>query len=334
MNTRYYLQTGQQTCHDENGREVACAGSGQDGDSRRGIPWPAQRFVVEGEAVTDQLTGLCWCLNANPAEFPLTWQEALDYARQMNRDEAFGYNDWRIPNRRELRSLVSHQHMRPALPHTHPFINLFQGWYWSSTTAAISPSHAWYVNMQGGRMFYGGKDQSFMIWPVRGEANGALPVTGQVLCYSETGDVVPCAGTGQDAEFAYGSRCSSPRFEISGDIVLDRLTKLRWYRVADLVGGVTWEKALEAVARLNEQPGDTNDWRLPNINELESLVDCSAYDPALMSGHPFVSLQDVYWSSTTSLFEPDWAWALYLDKGAVGVGQKTQACFYVWAVCG
>jgi hypothetical protein len=43
-------------------------------------------------------------------------------------------------------------------------------------------------------------------------------------------------------------------------------------------------------------------------------------------------MQDVYWSSTTSLFEPDWAWALYLNKGAVGVGQKAQAHFHVWAV--
>lgn len=30
--------------------------------------------------------------------------------------------------------------------------------------------------------------------------------------------------------------------------------------------------------------------------------------------------------------EPDSTWALYLDKGAVAVGQKTQARFYVWAV--
>jgi len=28
----------------------------------------------------------------------------------------------------------------------------------------------------------------------------------------------------------------------------------------------------------------------------------------------------------------DWAWALYLGKGAIGVGQKSQARFHVWAV--
>ena len=36
--------------------------------------------------------------------------------------------------------------------------------------------------------------------------------------------------------------------------------------------------------------------------------------------------------SSTSLFEPDWAWALYLEKGATGVGQKRFAQFSVWAV--
>ena len=82
-------------------------------------------------------------------------------------------------------------------------------------------------------------------------------------------------------------------------------------------------------------------WRLPNINELESLVDCSRARPALAaSGDAFHRLDTVYWSPTTSMYEPDlawawaWAWALYMDKGAVGVGLKQQGRFSVWAVRG
>jgi len=101
-----YLQTGQVTCHDATGREIDCAGSGQDGEFRRGVPWPGPRFEIEGETVTDRLTGLAWCHNANLAEFPLTWQEALDYVAQMNRSQTLGYSDWRLPNRRELRSRI------------------------------------------------------------------------------------------------------------------------------------------------------------------------------------------------------------------------------------
>jgi len=40
-----------------------------------------------------------------------------------------------------------------------------------------------------------------------------------------------------------------------------------------------------------------------------------------------------YWSSSSSLFEPDWAWALYLDSGATGVGQKSGVHFHGGAVC-
>ncbi len=36
--------------------------------------------------------------------------------------------------------------------------------------------------------------------------------------------------------------------------------------------------------------------------------------PALSHGHPFRDVREGYWSSTTSMFEPDWAWALYLVK--------------------
>lgn len=326
-----YLCTGQRSCHDEEGRVIPCAGSGQDAEFNAGIPWPALRFEVRNEIVLDRLTGLIWTRNANLAEYPMTWREALDFVAGMNRERALGFSDWRLPNRRELRSLVSHQTRRPALPEDHPFINVFPGWYWTSTTAAISPAHAWYVNLDGARMFYGGKDQSFLVLPVRGAGNGVLPATGQIQCYSGTGAVIPCAASAQDGESRIGCAWPVPRFEVQGEAVADRLTGLQWRRAADLAGPVAWEQALAAVVAFNR---GAPRWRLPNINELESLVDCSAHGPALPSGHSFVDVCDVYWSSTTSLYEPDWAWALYLDKGAVGVGQKRQARFCVWAVSG
>lgn len=326
-----YLQTGQTTCHDPGGAAVSCAGSGQDGEFRRGLPWPEPRFEVRDEIVLDRLTGLLWMRNATPGELPMTWREALAFVAGMNSERALGFSGWRLPSRRELRSLVSHQTRRPALPEGHPFINVFAGWYWSATSAAGTPAHAWYVDMDGGRMFYGGKDQSFLVWPVRGE-NRMLPATGQTLCYGDQGEVVSCAGTGQDGELRTGLSLPAPRFSARKETALDRLTGLAWRRAAGLAPeeGVTWHEALAAVTRLNAE----NDagWRLPNINELESLVDCAAANPALPSNHPFAQVRDVYWSSTTSLYEPDWAWALYLDKGAVGVGQKSQARFQVWPV--
>lgn len=326
-----YLQTGQATCHDPGGAAIPCSGSGQDGEFRQGLPWPEPRFEVRGEIILDRLTGLLWMRNATPGELPMTWREALAFVAEMNREQALGFSDWRLPNRRELRSLVSHQTRRAALPEGHPFVNVFAGWYWSATSAAGAPAHAWYVDMDGGRMFYGGKDQSFLVWPVRGESR-MLPATGQTLCYDDKGAIIPCTGTGQDGEFRTGLTWPAPRFCVQDETAVDRLTGLVWRRAASLAPeeGVTWHEALAAVARLNAENGAG--WRLPNINELESLVDCAAANPALPPDHPFAEVRDVYWSSTTSLYEPDWAWALYLDKGAVGVGQKSQARFYLWPV--
>ncbi len=331
-----YLGTGQLLCYNEEGAEIPCLGSGQDAAFQAGRPWPVARFEVREALVLDHLTELVWPRQANLAEWPLTWQEALDFVAGMNRARHIGFADWRLPNRRELRSLVSHHTRKPALPEGHPFAHVFSGWYWSSTTAAISPSHAWYVHMEGARMFFGGKDQSYLVWPVRGTGNGTLPATGQASCFDSQGHRVSCAGSGQDGEVRAGRPWPTPRFTIQNDVVADALTGLRWRRRANLTGdAVSWNEALAAVADLNgsgdKVPGP---WRLPNINELESLVDCAAHSPALPLGHPFEDVQAAYWSSTTSAFEPDWAWALYLDKGAIGVGQKRGRHFHVWAVCG
>ena len=266
-------------------------------------------------------------------EFPMTWQEALGFITQMNHEQVQGERDWRLPNRRELRSLISHQTTRPALPEQHPFENLFQGWYWTSTTAVISPSHAWYVDMAGGRMFYGGKDQSFMVWPVRGPVAHWLPATGLHNCYDANGKQIEAAGSGQDGAIQAGQPWPDPRFRTVEAGVVDSLTGLCWHRCADLANGaVSWEAALASIAVLNGGTGPDS-WRLPNINELESLVDCGRASPALAAaGDSLDRSGAVYWSSTTSMYEPDWAWALYPDKGAVGVGHKLQGRFSVWAV--
>lgn len=331
---RAYLWTGQSRCYDSDGSVTLCKNSGQDGEFHSGIPWPQPRFIVEGQLVLDQLSGLYWLKNANPAEFPMTWQEALDAAAAMNREKREGRSDWRLPNRRELRSLMAFETRKPALPAGHPFENVFLGWYWTSTTAAIQPAYAWYVHMEGARMFFGRKDQYCLFWPVCGKGSVVLPATGQQHCYDAAGRRTACGGTGQDGELQLGSAWPVPRFVTRGTAVLDRLTGLYWLQDADAgFGPMKWDAALELVKNLG-LPGPELflSWRIPTINELESLVDCSRHTPALPEEHPFINVRNVYWSSTSSFFEPGWAWALYLHKGATGVGFKPEAVFHLWPV--
>ena len=105
---------------------------------------------------------------------------------------------------------------------------------------------------------------------------------GEFRRYDDKGAIIPCTGTGQDGEFCTGLTWPAPRFCVEDETAVDRLTGLVWRRAASLAPevGVTWHEALAAVVRLNSENGAG--WRLPNINELESLVDCTASNPALL----------------------------------------------------
>ncbi len=327
------IATYQDKCYDSSGNEIPCFNTGQDDEFKIGL-MIKPRFKVERALVHDLLTGLVWPKRADLFEFPMTWDEALKAVKKLNEKNFLGYSDWRLPNRRELRSLVYYQAKNPVLPPDHPFEGVFHGWYWTSTTAAINPRYAWNVHFGGGRMFYSHKEDERMVWPVRGIFK--FPSTGQVSCYDSKGNKISCKNTGQDGEIKSGISFSNPRFKDMGEIVFDNLTGLFWTKKADLGPGlVTWDEAFEIIKELNRKKfGGFSDWRLPNINELESLVDAEYHSPALPFNHPFEDVKEFYWSSTTSFYDPLWAWALYLHKGAVGIGLKKGPHFYVWAVRG
>lgn len=327
------LATGQNRCYDAEGKEIPCSGTGQDGEFLFGLS-AKNRFQKRGDLIYDILTGLFWTKNANLFEFPMSWEEAFEKIKSLNKKRFLGFSDWRLPNRRELKSLIYFQAKNPVLPPDNPFEGVFHGWYWTSTTAVINPAYAWNIHFGGGRMFYSHKEDERMVWPVRGDF--LLPATGQISCYNKYGQKISCLGTGQDGELRKGLSWPKPRFSILGDVVKDNLTGLYWTKNADLAQGlVTWTEAFEIIKDCNKKRlGNFSDWRLPNINELESLVDAEHHSPALPLDHPFENIREFYWSSTTSYYDPLWAWALYLYKGAVGIGLKKGPHFYVWAVRG
>jgi hypothetical protein len=355
-----YLATGQMRPYDARGRPIEDPGAlRQDGTLPWGRPWPIPRFQLEGEderrrrelrehgeqatLVRDRLTGLQWLRNARPNDWPLSWAEALSRLRRLNRGARGPQHRFRLPNRRELRSLVSYAQRQPALPVGHPFRNVFGGPYWTSTTVAGKPHHAWTVRFDGGRMFFSHKQESCFFWPVRGEAV-ALPATGQRRCWDAHGnrleDAADAACELQDGCERRGLQWPTPRFvgTASGaeELVVDRLTGLGWapfYRLPS--APLSWCEALAAARRLADQRyGGRADWRLPTLNELESLVDADRWSPALPAEHGLGDAPPSCWSSTTSGYEPDWAMALYLDSGGVGVGQKSGRHHHGGAVCG
>ena len=146
---------------------------GDDGDLEKGVAWPSPRFMDHGNGtITDNLTGLMWTKNANLAGGGKPWQEALDYVKSINSGAGLGgYHDWRLPNRKELFSLIDHSKWDPALPASHPFQNVQSYGYWSSTSVAdtgiFSHSCAWVVFMWYGDVYVNAKGGGYDVWPVR-----------------------------------------------------------------------------------------------------------------------------------------------------------------------
>ncbi len=279
-----------------------------------------------------------WTKSASVSEFPLTWDESLSFVRAQNDSRLYGYNDWKLPNRRELYSLISLDAINPSLPANHPFTDIFNGYYWTSTSCARLPDQAWYIHLGGARVFKGMKYNSYMIWPVRtaDTGNSSIVSTGQKQCYDVKGNVINCLNTGQDGEYQSGEQPPNTRFRNTGDVVTDLATGLTWFQNADTRSGMLdWQTAFDAVTRLNSESAcGFHDWRLPHIFELEGLIDLGRHSPALPVDHPFSNVQKFYWSSTTSWYDPDYAWSLYLRDGIIGVGYKRLSEFYLWPVRG
>jgi hypothetical protein len=300
--------------------QIASYATRDDGDLEMGVPWPSPRFTDNGDGtVTDNLTGLMWTRDANMAG-EKTWSEAISYCNNLN---YAGYTDWRLPNKKELRSLVDYSRYNPALPKNHPFTNMHSTPYWSSTTETSYTYNAFVVDMEVGDMLPSNKPSSWCVWPVRAGGGGKvqLPKTGQTTSYA----------TGDDGDLQKGVTWPSPRFTDNGDgTVTDNLTGLMWTRDANMAGGMTWSDAIDYCNNLN-YAGYT-DWRLPNINELESLIDAEQYGPALPENHPFINAQlDHYWSSITSASNADDAWYVTVLFGDVHWYDKSYS-LYVWPV--
>ena len=165
--------------------------SGDDGDLESGVPWPDPRLTDNQDGtVTDNITGLVWLTKANciATDYPdfdaegtagdglVTWPTALDFVAGLNAatydcgDTSNGGGnqvDWRLPNEKELYSLIDFSRYDPALPDSNLFPDLQSFWYWSSTTVAGATGYAWNVNLFDGDKGGGIKGGVSYVWPVR-----------------------------------------------------------------------------------------------------------------------------------------------------------------------
>jgi len=148
---------------------------GDDGDWQRGQAWPDPRLTDNGDGtVTDNLTGLIWlqdssCINAS------TWAEALQECNDLAEGrcglvDGSKSGDWRMPNIKELLSLIDYSNAEPALPTGDLFTGVLTGFYWSSTSVptGVVEGAAWTLEVWYGLTFPIFTDSVADVWPVRG----------------------------------------------------------------------------------------------------------------------------------------------------------------------
>jgi hypothetical protein len=153
----------------------------------------------------------------------------------------------------------------------------------------------------------------------------AFPATGQTTCWNSAGAVISCTGTGQDGDIQAGATLG---YTDNGDgTITDNNTKLVWEKnsadgsIHDMDNLYTWADAFAVhVAGLNAANfAGHNDWRLPNVKELLSIIEYQSFPAVPSAFHnasciPGVSVltasctrADVHWSSTTSANSPNFA---------------------------
>lgn len=316
INNYLLVATGQVTTYDANGNVITefnpgDALYGQDGNYLRG---ETMSYQDNGDGtVTDLNTGLMW--QQTPSSSDFTWQEAVNYCESL---ELNGYDDWRMPSCKELYSISDFNS-------GWPYLNA--GYFDLASGEVTKDEQFWSSNYYVGVTVEGGSNS----------AMGVNHVTGHIKAYSAAsggpvGGKYVRAVRGDD----YGI---NEYVDNSDGTITDNSTGLMWVQ-DDNGEGIDWVAALSYAE--NSEFAGHSDWRLPNVKELQSIVDYgyspsatdetkvgSAIDPEFFNCTPIVNEAGnddygYYWTSTSANFtsgEPYYyAWYVAFGMAVNGEG--------------
>ena len=318
------------------GQSVSFAG-GDDAAQLVGTSWPNPRFMDNGNGtITDSLTGLIWLKKVDCISGGKNWYDGLAAVNTIsngmcNLSDGSGVGDWRLPNVLELRSLRDLSSNLWITNHGFSNVPALEYYWTSSSLVPDAINNAWSVSLYDSAVTGAAKSEVRGIWAVRtGSVTpvSPLPATGQVASISPR----------DDGALQHGVAWPSPRFSDNGDgTVGDNLTGLVWLKNANCFSTKTWYDSLSSANTLASgacgltDGSRTGEWRLPNANELQSLVDISRSSPPLPSGHPFGNVMSEYWSSSTHVRNSVNGWALTGANGYLTQVDKNTAK-YAWPV--
>ena len=333
------------------------------GDTLMKLSYLATAKAANGDLIVrDTATDLIWQYEYVSGK---TWQEALDYCENL---EYAGYSDWRLPNKNELISLEYSGYIYYGIPTTFP--DMPSQAFWSSTTApeyyGSSPRiMAFSVDFGTNELYHYTKSYENHVRCVRHPTKPAMDTkpdteksvtignicTGIKKCYKtpvfedvKIGDIfysseIPCdyeEAKGQDAQQASKGVCLPRTFSIDGTsvenekTVTDSNTGLQWQQTV-FKKTYNLEKADKYCAELSY--GGHDDWRLPTIQELASIIDNSRFVPSIDPDYfPDTPVSDknetfYFWTSSSYAGEGNYAWAISFDSGVISRQSKNDGNF-------
>jgi len=150
--------------------------TGDDGDLEKGYPVSGARFKDNGDGtITEILTGLMWVKQPEniggiwvSAGEPVkvSWNDAIDNCNAL---VYAGHSDWRLPNLKELFSIVQVNQYNPCVD-TVFFPNTQDNKYWTSSTYSAGTTLAWNLYFRYQLTAVTAKTTLYFVRPVRGGA--------------------------------------------------------------------------------------------------------------------------------------------------------------------
>lgn len=276
--------TGQDECYDDYGEKLEnCPSSDEDfygQDAQYPDKCRAHSFTAGDEIVYDDNTGLTW--EKSPSDSVYSWGKAHLRCDNLNKANFAGKSNWRVPNPLELMTLVDNGRINESI-----LAGEYSNSFWTNQEYTAYTDEAYIFDAHMYR--YYDKSDAFRV----------LCVSGNEMRYATSSDFTVSA---------------------DGKTVTDRRTGLIWQKTYGPSG--SWPDALAYCQNLNSENsgGYSSGWKLPNINELLSLLDLSK------SELPYSNFPEIksyrLWASSTSPYSKD-AWAVYLDSGIMWETQKS-----------
>lgn len=131
-----------------------------------------ERFVFRELTAFDYELATFWARDADMAG-KMTWDEAGEYIRRLNKDSYAGYDNWRLPDKKELASVIEYaigkgtkNNINDLLKNA-GFKNMKADYYWSAAIPENGTGLAWVLDMYNGEISSAAKNNRCHLWPIR-----------------------------------------------------------------------------------------------------------------------------------------------------------------------